>query len=147
MSAGEDHSLGLKADGSIVAWGSNAYGQCDVPSPNAGFVAVSAGGGYSLGLKANGTVAAWGYNVEGQCDVPFPNFGFLAIAAGYGSSLGIRTETWYPSRTIPSASRIRSPTLRVPMPSRRSLRTPSIPPQPCRSTFSAQAACRSPFTT
>ncbi|NIM51884.1 MAG: hypothetical protein GTO22_22010, partial [Gemmatimonadales bacterium] len=51
--AGCEHSLGLKSDGSIVAWGWNDYGQCDVPSPNTGFVAVAGGGFHSLGLKAD----------------------------------------------------------------------------------------------
>ena len=36
VAAGGYHSLGLKADGSIVAWGYNSYGQSDVPSPNTG---------------------------------------------------------------------------------------------------------------
>jgi hypothetical protein len=45
------HSLGLKTDGSIVAWGYNYSGQCDVPEPNTGFVAVSGGADHSLGLK------------------------------------------------------------------------------------------------
>ncbi len=31
VAAGGNHGLGLKADGSIVAWGWNTYGQCDVP--------------------------------------------------------------------------------------------------------------------
>jgi len=34
-----------------VAWGHNEYGQCDVPSPNSGFVAVAGGGLHSLGLR------------------------------------------------------------------------------------------------
>ena len=76
------HSLGLKADGSIVAWGYNAYGQCNVPAPNSGFVAIAAGGSHSLGLKADGSIVAWGYNCYGQCNVPAPNSGFVAIAAG-----------------------------------------------------------------
>jgi hypothetical protein len=38
VSACSDHSLGLKADGSIVAWGSNSYGQCDVSAPNSGYI-------------------------------------------------------------------------------------------------------------
>jgi hypothetical protein len=42
----------LRADGSIVAWGNNWYGQCDPPAPNTGFVAIAAGGDHSLGLKA-----------------------------------------------------------------------------------------------
>jgi hypothetical protein len=33
ITAGGSHSLGLKADGSIVAWGRNDYGQCNMPLP------------------------------------------------------------------------------------------------------------------
>jgi alpha-tubulin suppressor-like RCC1 family protein len=31
IAAGYDHSLALKQDGSVVAWGSNFYGLTDVP--------------------------------------------------------------------------------------------------------------------
>ena len=41
VAAGHSHSLGLKADGSLVAWGYNWDGQCDVPAPNSGLVAQS----------------------------------------------------------------------------------------------------------
>jgi len=51
VSAGVYHSLGLKTDGTVVAWGDTVFGQCDVPSPNSGFVAVAAGALHSLGLK------------------------------------------------------------------------------------------------
>ena len=51
VAAGQYHSLGVKADGSIVAWGDNGYGQCNVPAPNSGFVAVAGGYWHSLGLK------------------------------------------------------------------------------------------------
>ena len=51
VAAGNDHSLGLKYDGSIVAWGHNYLGQCDVPDPNTGFVVAAAGGDHNLGLK------------------------------------------------------------------------------------------------
>jgi hypothetical protein len=40
-----------KSGGSIVAWGSSSCGQCEVPPPNAGFLALAAGGLHSLGLK------------------------------------------------------------------------------------------------
>ena len=68
--------------GSVVAWGWNAYGQCDVPAPNSGFTAVAAGGYHSLGLRMDGSVAAWGSNDFGQCTVPLNNRDFWAIAAG-----------------------------------------------------------------
>jgi hypothetical protein len=51
VAAGYAHSLGLKADGSIVGWGYNTSGQCNVPPPNRGFVGVAASVDRSLGLK------------------------------------------------------------------------------------------------
>lgn len=38
IAAGDRHSLGAKSDGSVVAWGSNAENQLNVPAPNTGFV-------------------------------------------------------------------------------------------------------------
>ena len=67
VGGGRSFNLGLEADGSVVAWGKDDYGQCDVPIPNANFVAVAAGGEHSLGLKADGSVVAWGRNQYGQC--------------------------------------------------------------------------------
>jgi len=49
------HSLGLKADGSIVAWGDDEYGQWNVPAGSSSFVAVAGGGYRSLGLKSGGS--------------------------------------------------------------------------------------------
>src|SRR5436190_1277359 len=77
------HSLGLRADGSIVAWGNNGSGQCNVPAPNSGFAAIDGGGDHSLGLKADGSIVAWGSNGLGQCSVPAPNTGFVAVAGGW----------------------------------------------------------------
>ena len=54
------HHLGLRPDGTIMAWGRNEWGQCDVPAPNGDFVGVAAGGDNSYGLRADGTTAAWG---------------------------------------------------------------------------------------
>jgi len=79
------------ADSTIVAWGWNSYGQCDVPSPNRGFVAITAGY-HSMGLRSNGSITAWGQNSSGQCDVPLPNEGFVAIAGDAWHSLGLRSD-------------------------------------------------------
>ncbi len=60
MAGGWAHSLGLRADRPAVVWGSNESGECNVPSPNSGFVSVSRGRWYSIGLKADGSVVLWG---------------------------------------------------------------------------------------
>ena len=60
--------MGLKADGTVVAVGSNFYGQCDV-SKWRDIVAISAGDMHSLGLRADGTIVAVGDNRSRQCDV------------------------------------------------------------------------------
>jgi hypothetical protein len=87
VAAGRNHSLGLRADGSIAAWGQNTF---NVPEPNTGFVAVAADGTHSLVLRANHRIAAWGLR---QCNVvPEPNRRFVAVAAGDAHCLGLRGD-------------------------------------------------------
>ena len=68
ISAGGGHTVGLKADGTVVAVGYNGVGQCDV-SGLRDIVAISAGDSHTVGLKADGTVVAVGWNEDGQCEV------------------------------------------------------------------------------
>jgi alpha-tubulin suppressor-like RCC1 family protein len=77
ISAGEQHSLFLKNDGTVWACGSNAQGQlgqgnytnATVPvqvTVVSGVTAISAGHMHSLFLKSDGTVWACGNNANGQ---------------------------------------------------------------------------------
>jgi alpha-tubulin suppressor-like RCC1 family protein len=82
VSAGPYHNLALCADGGIVAWGYNNYGQLgdgtttNSPVPVAvkrvgalagkTAIAVAAGSYHSFALCSDGTVAGWGYNDEGE---------------------------------------------------------------------------------
>jgi len=69
VSAGGQHSLGLRSDGTLWAWGYNAYGQLGLGGTADGWtparvgsatnwVAVSGGQYHSLGLRSDGTLWA-----------------------------------------------------------------------------------------
>jgi alpha-tubulin suppressor-like RCC1 family protein len=51
ISAGGFHSLVIKKDGTVVAWGANGYQQCDVPTSLTDVVGISGGGSHSLVIK------------------------------------------------------------------------------------------------
>lgn len=81
---GDYHSVALKSDGTVYAWGSNDRGQLGVgsavdsstpvqvldPADPTGFltgvVSVAAGYDHSVALKQNGTVRTWGRNQQGE---------------------------------------------------------------------------------
>jgi len=78
--------------GWIMAWGSNEWGQCDIPEPNMGFTAIDCIGLHSLGLRLDGSIEAWGSNQFGQCNIPEPNDSFIAVACGWEHSLGLKAD-------------------------------------------------------
>ncbi len=88
VAGGGWHSLALKADGSVIAWGGYTLGPSPNPTPpRKDFVAIAAGWLHSLGLTRDGNVIAWGGNDRGQSTVPAAIQGqVVAIAAdGYHS--------------------------------------------------------------
>ena len=68
VSAGNEHTVALKSDGTVVAVGWNSKGQCEVGGWS-DIIAVSAGDHHTVALKSDGTVVAVGDNNRGQCDV------------------------------------------------------------------------------
>ena len=86
------HCLAIKPDGSVIGWGLNGYGQCDVPKDLSNVVSVSVGESHSLALKSNGTVVAWGDNRFGQCDIPADLSGVIDIAAGHSHSAALKSD-------------------------------------------------------
>lgn len=77
IAAGSGHTLALKNDGTVWAWGDNYYGQLGDGTTTerhapvqvtglAGVTAIAAGGGHTVALRNDGTVWAWGDNYYGQ---------------------------------------------------------------------------------
>ena len=111
LAQGSGFELLLLADGSVLAQGSNSYGQLgdgttssrQVPKPVANLtniVALSASNSHSLALGADGTVWAWGRNDSGQLGdgshadrtMPFQVAGLpsiVAVSVGSSHSLAL----------------------------------------------------------
>ena len=77
IAAGEYHSLALKSNGTVWAWGRNNYGQLGIgtisdkktPAQVSGLgsvIAIAAGTFHSIAIKSDGTVWSWGINEDGQ---------------------------------------------------------------------------------
>ena len=85
-----NHTVALKADGTVMATGYNAYRECDV-SDWKDVVDVSAGYNYTISLKGNGTVVAAGYNEYGQCDV-LDWVDIVSVSAGHNHTIGLKAD-------------------------------------------------------
>jgi alpha-tubulin suppressor-like RCC1 family protein len=122
ISAGYEHTVVAKPDGTVWVWGSNSAGQLGngsttpavrkVPDQVPGLsdvTAIAAGYDHTLALLSDGTVRAWGGNFFGQLGdgsttvrrSPVPVNGLtdvIAIAAGTQFSVALRSDftvwTW-----------------------------------------------------
>jgi alpha-tubulin suppressor-like RCC1 family protein len=102
LAVGGAHRLALRKDGTVLAWGSNPYGQASVGGWN-NIIAIAAGPYHSLGLKSNGTVLATGLDPYTQPPIGLSNVVSLSSqgwtpapsqggAAPRGSSLALKTD-------------------------------------------------------
>ena len=94
ISAGYEHSVALKKDGTVVAWGSDNYRylQCTIPQSAVDIISICAGPYHTLALRNDGTVVAWGDNLDGECVVPEDLNNVVSIAAGDGQSLAVKED-------------------------------------------------------
>jgi alpha-tubulin suppressor-like RCC1 family protein len=108
------HTLALKSDGTLWAWGYNYFGQLGLGDTTARlspvqvgtdniWVAVAAGAYHSIALKSDGTLWAWGYNYNGQLglgdtsDRHLPTQvgvagNWVAITAGYYHTAALKSD-------------------------------------------------------
>jgi alpha-tubulin suppressor-like RCC1 family protein len=74
---------------SVIAWGENDFGQCDVPPDLTNVVMLAGGLDHSLALREDGSVVAWGGASSRVTNVPPGLGGVVAIAAGDWHSLAL----------------------------------------------------------
>lgn len=113
VSGGNGHSLGIKEDGTLWAWGSNEHGQLGIGNQSDTsfptqvsddrWLAVSAGFLHSLGIKEDGTLWSWGRNLIGELGLGDQNIArntptqvgtdkWRMVNGGSVNSLGIRED-------------------------------------------------------
>lgn len=113
MAGGTYHSIALKNDGTVWAWGINDYHQLGdstiIPKSTpvqvhtlTGIIEIASKSEHSLALKNDGTVWAWGHNIYGalgdstlnQRMTPVQSYisGVIAVAAGWEHSLALKSD-------------------------------------------------------
>ena len=92
VGAGDDYSLALNYNGTVVVWGDNSQGQTNVPASLSNAVAVAGGMVDSLALRSDRTVTVWGSNVYGQTNVPPDLTNAVAAASGSYHCLALRDD-------------------------------------------------------
>jgi alpha-tubulin suppressor-like RCC1 family protein len=115
ISAGGNHSLAIKTDGTLWAWGSNLNGRTGLnlssgvtSSPikigeDSDWKHISAGWDHSIAIKTDGTIWAWGNNDSGQLgnnstlSLTQPNKigsdnNWASVSCGYKFSIAIKTN-------------------------------------------------------
>jgi alpha-tubulin suppressor-like RCC1 family protein len=77
VSVGVNHTLAIKKNGTLWAWGINQYGQLGdggtanlfIPTQiglDSNWSSIAAGENHSIALKSDGSLWAWGHNLSGQ---------------------------------------------------------------------------------
>ncbi|HZN40138.1 MAG TPA: hypothetical protein VFD82_15130, partial [Planctomycetota bacterium] len=96
VAAGGKHTAARRSNGSVLAWGDNSFGQCNVPALPTGlsYVEVSAGRRHTVARRSDGSVVAWGDNAYGQCNVPALPAGvsYVEVAASGWNIQGLETD-------------------------------------------------------
>lgn len=60
IAAGDYHSLAILSNGTVTAWGTNDFGQCDVPASVTNAISISANRRFSAAVLQDGSVVVWG---------------------------------------------------------------------------------------
>ncbi len=114
VSAGSYHTLAIKKNGTLWAWGSNLYGslgdstKIDKKTPiqigkDSNWISVDAGSDNSFAIKKDSTLWAWGKNTNGNLGIGSNNSSLIPIqigtakdwikvSAGFYHTLGVKSN-------------------------------------------------------
>ena len=81
----------VRADSSLVMWGSNADGQCNPPANLGPIRKLATGYQHSAALTADRTVRCWGSNNSGQCNVPAALTDVAQVDTGVYHNIALRS--------------------------------------------------------
>ena len=89
ISAGYSHQLILRPDGTVSAFGTDAFGESDVPPQATNVVSVAAGDAYSIAVRSDGSVIGWGNNQNSVTNIPadLTNAVFVAPSLQHATAL------------------------------------------------------------
>lgn len=77
----------------VIVWGTNNFGQLNIPGNLLDVVALVSGQNHIVALRSDGTVVAWGDNRFGQTNVPPGLSDVVSIAAGPGNhTLALKSD-------------------------------------------------------
>jgi len=105
VSAGSNHTLARRQDGTLWAWGYNKNGQLGLnsagarqPTPaqvgTATWASVSAGNSHTLAVRQDGTLWAWGYNKNGQLGTGDTNDQIAPVQVGTATTWSSASGGW-----------------------------------------------------
>jgi hypothetical protein len=86
------HALGITVAGEVIAWGTNYYGECDVPPGLTDVRSVAAGETFSLALRNDGSLVAWGSMQGAPATVPVGLRAISKIGAGRHAIAELATD-------------------------------------------------------
>ena len=119
VSAGAQHSCGIRTDGTVECWGGNDFGQATPPAGQ--FTAIHAAGwsysgpDFTCGLRPGGSAECWGGEWEffeehfEHAPPPAPTGVFIALGGHHNRICGLRpggsVDCWWPANPLTAARR------------------------------------------
>lgn len=79
---GANHVAAITYDKTLVCWGNNSAGQCDVPADLKNVVFVHCGDSVTMAVTTEGNVVCWGCKYAKKCKVPAEAINIVFVDSG-----------------------------------------------------------------